>query len=120
MTTKNSDEGGAIKAWLQAGLELGIEVVAPFTFVTEGRSHECLAWVAKFGGGRGIVLAATNPPGFAIDLDLRNDAAREGYQWSAINVSASNTFGREKFIEALADWGFCVFRTHLNSCSETT
>lgn len=106
MTTMNSDEDSAIEAWLRAGQELGVEVVAPFTFVTEGRTHKCIAWVGKFGRERGLILAATNPPGFVIDLDLRNDAGREGYQWSAINVRVYAAFEREKFIEALADWGF--------------
>lgn len=95
-----------MNAWLQAGHELAIEVIAPFTFVADGRAHTCLAWIAKFGQERGLVLAAAIPPDFTIDQDLRNDATREGYQWSAVNVRAYSTFERVKFIEALADWGF--------------
>jgi hypothetical protein len=106
MTTMNSDDDSAIKAWLQAGRELGIDVVAPFTFVMDGRPHKCLAWVGKFGRERGLLLAGTSPPDFAIDLDLRNDAARAGYHWSAINVRVYAAFDRERFIEALIDWGF--------------
>ena len=106
MTTMSSDEDNVINAWQRAGQELGIEVVAPFSFVTEGRKYECLAWVGKFGRERGLVLVATSPPGFAIDQDLRRDATSEGYQWSAINVRVYATFDRDKFIEALTDWGF--------------
>lgn len=106
MTTMNADEKDAIKAWQRAAHELGIEVIAPFSFVRDGRKHDCVAWVRKFGRERGLVLAATSSPGFEIDEDLRKDATLEGYQWSAINVRAYATYHRDKFIEALTDWGF--------------
>jgi hypothetical protein len=106
MTAMNSDEESVIKAWQSAGRELGLDVVAPFTFVADGRKHQCLAWVGRFGRERGLVLAATAPPDFAIDLELQRDAVQEGYQWSAINVRVYAAFERNKFIEALADWGF--------------
>ncbi len=86
--------------------KLRIDVVAPFSFEVDGRRREYLAWVANVGRKRGIVLCGTWPPEFVIDRDLAADAAREGYQSSFINVRAYSAFNRDKFIEALTDWGF--------------
>ena len=97
---------GMVEAWRVAGRELGIEVVAPFRFEVEGRSHECVAWLAHFGREKGLVLVELSPPDFATEQALRADAKRAGYQWSALDLQAYASFDRNTFVEALVDWGF--------------
>jgi hypothetical protein len=106
MNSGNGARSAATEAWTAAGRALGIEVVAPFRFACDGREHECIAWLADFGGGRGIVLVGTSPPDFAIDRVLKQDASHEGFQWSALDLRSYAEFQREKFMEALLDWGF--------------
>ncbi len=104
--TSATAEAGVVEAWTTAAKELGIDVVTPFRFSVEGRAHECLAWLAHFGGAHGIVLVGISPPDFATDPMLHADATREGYRWSAINTQVYGAFDRERFVEALLDWGF--------------
>jgi len=96
----------ATKAWRRAAEELGIEVIAPFTFVVGERAHTCAAWVGRFGGARGTLVLLVEPPSFALDRELITDAEREGYKWSAVNSALYSEFDRALFIEALRDWTY--------------
>jgi hypothetical protein len=100
----SSDQG--IEAWRRAAEELGIEVIAPFTFTVDSRTHECTAWVGQFGNARGTLVVVVEPPSFALDRQLIADAEREGYKWSALSTALYNRFDRALFIETLSDWQY--------------
>ena len=95
-----------IAAWLLAGSELGIRVVAPFEFKVDTRSFPCIAFLPDFGGPKGMILQAIFPPGFAVDWTLRNEAEKAGYYMSFVNAELYSMFEPQGFQEALRDWGF--------------
>lgn len=96
----------AAEAWRRAAEELGIEVIAPFTFTAGERVHTCGAWVGHFGGARGTLVLLVEPPAFALDRELIADAEREGYKWSAVSSALYAKFDRSLFIDALRDWAY--------------
>jgi len=92
--------------WLQIGKELGVEIIAPFTFEIHGRLHVCIAYLPHFGGSKGIVLDGTRPPRFEIDEELAKDAKSAGHGCSFLNTECYQTYDREAAIETLSEWGF--------------
>jgi hypothetical protein len=97
----NANRTMVIDAWLLAGRELGIQVVAPFTFEAEGQLYPCLAWLPDFGGGDGTLVAE-----IGADRDLLRAGTLVGRRCSFVNPGAYRTFERDHFIETLLDWGF--------------
>ena len=89
------------KAWLEAAVDLGIRVVAPFPLTTDtGESLLYEAHIADFGGPQGIILGL-------VDRDYIGDMrSRHGYAWS--NVSERyRQYDRQLFIDTLNDWQWC-------------
>ena len=89
------------EAFLVAGRDLGIDVVAPFNLIVDGQGYQFLAFLPHFGGPKGMVVAA-------IDLDsgLGVAADKAGYYMSSVNVDAYGTYEREHYVDTLNDWGF--------------
>lgn len=99
------------EAWRAAALDLGIEVVVPYSVVVDGRSQEYLALVHHFGGEHGT-LVALSPPGEASNADaevraLFKTAEGANYYCSLLDAEPYRQYDRELFIETLVDWGFC-------------
>ena len=106
MTITTEQKRKVVAAWQAAGRELGIEVVAPYEFHGARQIHQCVAYLPHFGRPKGIVLQGYGPPDYEPHGTLSDDAKSAGLYCSIINVEVYKDFDREKFIEALADWGF--------------
>jgi hypothetical protein len=89
------------EAFLAAGRDLGIDVVAPFDLIVDGRGYSFLAFLPHFGGPKGMVVAA-----MTFDSGMEEAAAKTGYYVSSVNVDAYDKYDREHYIDTLNDWGF--------------
>ena len=91
------------KAWLEAGADLGIRVVHPFTFITPSGVSATTVGVClpDFGAPSGTLLTCR------FDPDEVHDAAEEtDFFQSALSPHSYEPYRREVFIEALNDWGW--------------
>jgi hypothetical protein len=94
-------------AWKQAGKELGINVVAPFSLQDrEGNSHLYPAFIPDFGSSKGALVLAADPPDFDVDPRLILCAEDQGYWHSIVNSELYSKFNRNAFIETLDDWQY--------------
>ena len=103
-TTVMSQPGNTFaKAWLDAGNDLGIRVVHPFTFTNRIGATATTAgvYLPDFGAPAGTLLTCR------FDSDQVHEAA-EGTDFfqSALNPHSYEPYRREVFIEALNDWGW--------------
>ncbi len=89
------------EAFLAAGRDLKIEVIAPFDLIVDGKSHQYLAYLPHFGGPKGMVVAA-----IVADGGLHAAANRAGLYSSSVNSEVYDKYEREHFIDTLNDWGF--------------
>jgi len=96
-----TDHEGITRAWLAAGVDLGIDVVAPFTLIVDGQARTYLALVPHFGGGKGTVVAALP---YAPVLAVH--AKKADYRPSFVAVESYDSYRREHFIDTLMEWGF--------------
>ena len=95
------DDESITEAFLAAGRDLGVEVVAPYVLMADGRRHKFSAFVPYFGNSKGIVIAAM-PSSHAL-----SEAARKvGLGISFVNQEMYGTYGRDHFIDMLTEWGF--------------
>jgi hypothetical protein len=85
------------QAWIRAGEDLGIRVVAPFSLATEsGETIIYEAHILDFGGPKGTVIGNKDS-----DWDsLRRD---RGYYSSNLYPSYRR-YDRQHFIDTLNDW----------------
>lgn len=98
------------EAWRAAALDLGIEVVAPYSVAVDGRLQEYLALVPHFGSEHGA-LVALSPSDEATNADaevraLFKAAEKANYYCSLLDAEAYQRYDRKLFIETLVDWGF--------------
>jgi hypothetical protein len=94
-----------IIAWRTAAVELGVRVVAPYSF--NGReTHTCIAHLPDFGGPRGMVIIASSPPTPSVDNAIWHDAQTAGHYVSFVSVEEYSSFKPDLFRETLLDWGF--------------
>jgi len=88
-------------AWLEAGQELRIEVISPFSIHTaSGEVIEYIALVPQFGSANGMLLIND------FDQDRIQAAQANGYGYSCLYLSSYGDYQREHFIDALNDWGW--------------
>jgi hypothetical protein len=81
-------------AWLKAGEDLGVGVVAPYQL--EGL--EFVVLVRDFGGPNGmLILESWDPERAAV-------AERAGFGYSCMDSPFYQIYRREVFVEALTDW----------------
>ncbi|HUC33236.1 MAG TPA: hypothetical protein VMS14_07515 [Ilumatobacteraceae bacterium] len=87
------------RAWQEAAMDLGVEVIAPG--VIDG--FEFVAILPDFGSPGGAAV-------LTYDDSLRGPAANaaeaRGYFVSIVNPQIYRVFQRERFIETLDDWGW--------------
>jgi hypothetical protein len=90
-------------AWLEAGADLGIRVVHPFTFTNRIGIPATTAgvYLPDFGAPAGTLLTCR------FDADEVYEAAEEtDFFRSALSPHSYEPYRREIFIEALNDWGW--------------
>ena len=97
--TKVPPDRQIVEAWVEAGSELGIRVVAPFKLLSEDGSDRWFeAYVRDFGGPNGTIAGNSNDK-------LGDIRQQRGYYVS--NLSSSyRKFDRQHFIDTLNDWGW--------------
>ena len=100
------DEAKVTAAFREAGLQLGVEVVAPFQLPHPERHTLCIAHLPHFSRRLGIVVLPTRPPSFETDNQLRAHVEMLGYSPSFVNVTVYQKFERDLFIDTLREWGF--------------
>lgn len=85
-----------VDAWIQAGHDLNVEVVAPFP----AGQQVFAAWIAWFGQAAGTVVdwiaSGNQTAGLAVD----------GYYVSVMNPAAYALYDRDLFKATLDDWGW--------------
>lgn len=89
------------EAFLTAGRDLGIEVVAPFDVIVDGQTYRFLAFLPHFGGAKGMAVAAG-----PADSALYRAAQGAGHYVSFINTDLYNTYDQKHFVDTLSDWGY--------------
>jgi hypothetical protein len=88
-------------AWLEAGRDLGIEVVSPFLLQSpEGRELQYVALLPQFGSCKGMLLIET------LDWDRANIATSKEYGYSCLTLHTYGVYERSVFVNALFDWGW--------------
>ena len=91
------------QAWIEAGADLGLCVVAPFVLTTEtGESLIYDAVVYDFGPERGMLLMEK------WDESKARVAAKNGYGYSCMDACQ---YQRGSAIEVLRDWGWSGAQT---------
>src|SRR5579859_4323567 len=104
MTQANID--AALRAWNDAARDLSITIVAPFTLQVDDRRHQCLVWVPYFSNRRGNLVIAAEMPRMLVDPVFKDDARRNGYTFSIVNVTDATTYDRTRFVDTLNEWGY--------------
>jgi|GEM_PF-1659421 len=94
------------RAWMTASVELDIRVVAPYRLDAPSGSAECVAFLPDFGGPSGMVIGAIMAPRFQTDKRIMHLCNEVGVYCSFINVDAYFDYRKERFIDALRDWGY--------------
>lgn len=95
--------GATSAAWLAAGADLGLDVVAPYRVVdSENQAINGFALVRQFGSSAGALvldLASTTPSESAV-------ATRLGFFVAQVSAEAYASYDRDLFVDTLNDWGW--------------
>lgn len=92
-------------AWCDAAVDLGIDVVAPYSLTRpEYTRLELPALVKRFGRPHGTVADVfSNTIGSG---QLGESLLQDDYFYSLINPDVYVAYERDAFVEALVDWGW--------------
>jgi hypothetical protein len=86
------------QTWIEAGVDLGFKVTAPFTLRTSaGQSFVYDAFVHEFGSNQGMLLMEQ------WSTEKGKAAGDHGYGYSCMDAGP---YERESTIEVLRDWGW--------------
>jgi hypothetical protein len=86
-------------AWLNAAADLGIRVVAPFSFAfPDGRKVRAEAHILDFGSPTGAIV-------FGADHPLVGELRRVTH-WHSVLFESYRKYDRSLFVETLNDWGW--------------
>jgi hypothetical protein len=94
-----------VQAWLRAGEDLGIEVVAPFVLPVDGGEIRCVALARDFGHRNGMLVRRGGVTEWWEDKPLLDRAVDLGYGVTHLGKSYKD-YDRLSFIDALNDWGW--------------
>jgi hypothetical protein len=90
------------EAWLEAGKDLGLEVIYPYDLESQGRIYEYVALITHFGSAKGTLV---------LPLEADNEAVRQGrqdgYFVSRLSEDSYGQYDRSVFVDTLNDWGYC-------------
>ncbi|HEX2698013.1 MAG TPA: hypothetical protein VHM28_09910 [Anaerolineales bacterium] len=93
-------EDAISKAWLEAAVELGINVEPHFVLSVDGQNYIFIALIREFGGQKGTLICPIN------DWKIYSPIAKSyGYYCSAL-ANSYTKYQRTLFIETLDDWGW--------------
>jgi hypothetical protein len=94
-----------VQAWQTAADNLGIDVIAPFTFDHDEHELSCLALVRSFGAQKEMLVVYGSAEEWSA-LRPALDAARDdGYGFSFVR-DADAAYERDLFVATLNDWGW--------------
>ncbi len=91
-------------AWRIAGVDLGVEVIAPFELVDDQTQHKvsCIAFIRWFGSPSGTVVLGRHSPS-----ELARAAAEaRGIFFSVVDERSFAKYDRNLFTDTLNDWGW--------------
>ena len=91
-------------AWVKAGMELGFQLNAPFTFEWECESVMCVAFIHHFGGHNGMLVSVLEPRA-PIDQRIVRYSQKHGLFYSFVGLNYGD-YEKSRFVEALEDWGY--------------
>ena len=94
-------------AWRKAGEELNIRVIAPYTIQgSDGKDYCFAAYLPDFGGRKGAVLIAAEPPKFECSGKVLECAKNHGYWHSILSCDCYSIFDKDSFIATLDDFQY--------------
>lgn len=94
-------------AWLHAGDELGIRVTAPKEILDGSNNRIFAAYLLDFGSLNGCYLYPVESLAHSREwIDIHTWAITHQQYVSFIKADEYRTYERERFIEALTDWGY--------------
>lgn len=99
-------EETVIDAWIEAACKLRFRMHPKFRLKNRYEEHETLFFLPDHGGPKGMVVAGTTPPEFAIEKRLSDAARRAGLFVSFINLEVYRHFKEAVFTDALNDWKY--------------
>ncbi len=92
-----------IDAWMQAAVELGINIVAPFSLTASGETIDADVWVKDFGAERGMLIFSE----YSKIKNFTNDIVDQGYGYTILDPPRPDeVFDKNEYIEMLSDWGW--------------
>jgi len=87
-------------------IELGLKIVAPFYFLSDGKEIKCAAFLPDFGSAKGMIVGVTSGPSYDLDGDIVYFAKKNGLYLSFLSADFCLEAGIEDFKMAFQDWGF--------------
>lgn len=99
-------EERVVDAWIEASCKFRFRMHPKYRLSDAGREYKTLLFLPDYGGPKGMVVAGTTPPDFAVDSDLSDAARRAGLFVSFINLNMYETFDDQTFRNALDDWKY--------------
>jgi hypothetical protein len=94
-------ETKVVAAWKEAAADLGIQFTSPFVVTSpDGRSHEHLGLVHRFGRQEGTIIRVLHEPS-----EKSPHPAGDAYYFSILG-SDYRRYERQLFIDTLDDWQF--------------
>lgn len=93
-----------MEAWKVASLDLGINVIAPFSLSDRSGGFVCSAHLPEFGGANGMLVDVLGS-----DTEARTARAARalGMYLTRLAVESYSQYDRAVFVETLNDWGWC-------------
>ena len=101
-TDVTDTEARVVAAWKEAAADLRIQFTSPFVVTSaDGRSHEHLGLVHRFGRRAGVLIRVLHEPS-----EKSPHPAGDDYYWSILSPGSYGRYERQLFIHTLDDWQF--------------
>jgi hypothetical protein len=92
----------SVRAWSDAGADLGIRVVSPSELGGQDWLTSCIAWVPDFGGDQGALVVSWDSPNIG---KIRAAGFEQGLYVSGV-AEVYLKYDRQLWIDTLDDWGW--------------
>jgi hypothetical protein len=86
------------EAWLEAGVDLGVRVIAPYTVQSGHGEINVLAYLPDFGSRKGTLVFSMR------DDEGVQSLSSAGFFCSQLNPEEYGCYDRDLFIATLTDW----------------
>ena len=87
-----------VRAWMVAGADLGIEVIAPYTLRLGAAQLRCEAFLPHFGSENGALAVS--------EQTVEESQIRSSTMWISVLSENYAAYDRRLFIDTLDDWGW--------------